>query len=80
MQTKLTIRLDSKVITRAKRLAKRRGTSVSRMVSDYFKGMSALDSKRVAELPPITRALYGSLAGSGLSEEDYKRYLEKKYL
>ncbi len=79
MQTKLTIRLDSAVISRAKRIAKKRGTSVSRLVSDYFKGVSAAESKDAPEeLPPITRSLAGSLKGANI--EDYYRYLEKKYL
>jgi len=30
-------------------------------------------------LPPITRSLGGSLAGSKLDEEDYHRYLEEKH-
>ena len=81
MQTKLTLRLDSNVITRAKRLAKKRGTSVSRLVSDYFKGAAGADRTSAKDdLPPITRALAGSLAGSKLDERDYRRYLEKKYL
>ena len=81
MQTKLTLRLDSNVITRAKRIAKKRGTSVSRLVSDYFKGVAgAKQSVAKDELPPITRALAGSLSGSKLDERDYRRYLEKKYL
>lgn len=79
MQTKLTIRLDSGVISRAKRIAKKRQTSVSRMVSDYFKGVTAVEVKNDhTELPPITRALAGSLKGADI--EDYHRYLEKKYL
>ena len=79
MQTKLTIRLDSGLINRAKRIAKKRGTSVSRMVSDYFKGMAAAGGKLDRrDLPPITRALAGSLKGADI--EDYHRYLEKKYL
>ncbi len=81
MQTKLTLRLDSNVITRAKRLARKRGTSVSRLVSDYFNGVAgAKQSAAKVELPPLTRALAGSLAGSKLDERDYRRYLGKKYL
>ena len=30
-------------------------------------------------LPPITRSLVGSLAGSTLDEEDYHRHLEEKH-
>lgn len=37
MKSKLTLRLDDEVKERAKRLAKRRGTSVSKIVEDYFR-------------------------------------------
>ncbi len=81
MQTNLTLRLDSKVISRAKRLAKKRGIFVSRLVSDYFKGAAGVKRPSTHEdLPPITRELAGSLEGSKLDERDYRRYLEKKYI
>lgn len=37
MKSKLTLRLDEGVKERAKRLAKERGTSVSKIVEDYFR-------------------------------------------
>lgn len=37
MKSKLTLRLDDEVKERAKRLAARRGTSVSKIVEDYFR-------------------------------------------
>ena len=37
MKTKLTLSLDDAVIERAKAYAARRGTSVSRLVEDYFR-------------------------------------------
>ena len=37
MYTKLTLRLDDGIIRKAKRIAKKRKTSVSHLVSDYFK-------------------------------------------
>lgn len=37
MKSKLTLRLDAGVKERAKRLAERRGTSVSKIVEDYFR-------------------------------------------
>ncbi|HHP7238849.1 DUF6364 family protein [Longibacter sp.] len=37
MKSKLTLRLDDEVKEQAKRLATRRGTSVSRIVEDYFR-------------------------------------------
>lgn len=37
MKSKLTLRLDDEVKEQAKRLATRRGTSVSKIVEDYFR-------------------------------------------
>ena len=37
MKSKLTLRLDERVKKRAKRLAEERGTSVSKIVEDYFR-------------------------------------------
>jgi hypothetical protein len=37
MKSKLTLRLDDDLKERAKRLAKERGVSVSRLVEDYFR-------------------------------------------
>jgi hypothetical protein len=37
MKSKLTLRLDDDLKERAKRLAEERGTSVSRLVEDYFR-------------------------------------------
>ena len=37
MKSKLTLRLDDELKERAKRLAEERGTSVSRLVEDYFR-------------------------------------------
>ncbi len=59
--------------------AKRRGKSVSRMVSDYIESIgSQPDSKKV--LPPTTASLIGILKGQKISEADYKRHLREKYL
>lgn len=87
MQTKLTLRLDSRLIRQAKRYAARRGTSVSQIVADYFQALTAgQDAEPPApsddwkqDLAPITRSLVGSLAGSTLDEADYRRYLEEKH-
>ena len=37
MKSKLTLRLDERVKKRAKRLTEERGTSVSKIVEDYFR-------------------------------------------
>ncbi len=83
MSTKLTLRMERRLIQRAKRYARERGTSVSRLVASFF---ALLGGRRSSEggvdeegLPPVTRSLLGSLAGTELDEEDYRRYLEEKH-
>jgi hypothetical protein len=41
MDSKLTLKLDSVAIERARRYARRRGTSLSRMVEQYFNSFSS---------------------------------------
>ena len=78
MQTKLTLRLDSQLVERAKAHARRQGRSVSQMVARYF---SILDREEEGEtLEPITRSLRGILRGAGLADPDYRQHLEDKHL
>ncbi|MDA2920532.1 DUF6364 family protein [Desulfobacterota bacterium AH_259_B03_O07] len=79
MGDKLTLRIDEKLIVKAKRIAKRSGKSVSKMIADYFK---TLDEKTLneANLPPITKSLQGIIKKTNIHKEDYKKYLEDKYL
>jgi len=85
MATKLTLRMDETLIEEAKKEARRRGTSVSRLVADYFERLERLRGHRghrgqiEDDLPPITRRLHGIAAGSDLTEEDYYRHLEEKH-
>ena len=80
MQTKLTLRMDSRLIHRAKQRAKRSGKSVSRLVADYLALLGADQPDEDQDLPPITRSLHGVLKGSRLDEGDYRRHLERKHL
>ena len=75
MTRKLTLSVDPEVIRRAKRVAKQRGTSVSRMVQTYLELVSR--SPKAAEDPPVLRRLRGSLKGGSVN--DYRRYLREKY-
>ncbi len=78
MKTKLTLRLDEKLIASAKRHSAESGKSVSQLVADYVALIDAQD--RDIEITPRVRSLRGVLAGSGLDESDYRRHLEKKHL
>ena len=86
---KLTLRLDGRTVEAAKRYARERGTSVSKLVENYFRLVASKDVPDPASgeeepdwkknLSPITRSLVGIAKGSTLDEEDYKRYLEEKH-
>ena len=77
MNTKLTLRLDDKLIASAKRHSAESGRSISQLVADFFALIDAQSGD--AEITPRVRALRGVLAGSGLDESDYRRHLEEKY-
>ena len=80
MQTKLTLRLEDELIDKAKLVAQQKGKSLSKMVSEYFAYITSNELSTDFELPPIVKALYGSLADSKLDESDYKKHLENKHL
>lgn len=82
MSKKLTLRLDEDVIERAKAYAAERGTSVSRLVEDYFRALRSADTNETddwrTQLSTPTRQFLGALEDGG--EEHYKKHLEDKYL
>ena len=84
MQTRLTLQMDDKLIAHAKAHAKKRGKSVSKLVEDYFKFLDSLEKSKQKppvkrKYGPITESMIGLLEGAQVDEEDYYRYLEKKY-
>lgn len=80
MQTKLTLRMDKSLIQRAKSYSNKSGKSVSQIVADYFALLDDGSSKEVFDLTPVVRSLKGSLRNVTVNKEDYRQYLEDKYL
>lgn len=84
MATKLTLRMDERLIDVAKRHAAAHDTSVSRMVAAYFEVLEALatDPSGRGALPEPSdrvRALVGVLPNQADPEGTYRAYLERKY-
>lgn len=79
MNTKLTLRLDDQLITKAKRYSDRSGKSVSQLVADFFSAIDAEEDIPGTEISPRVRSLRGAFKGSTATEEDYRHYLEEKY-
>jgi len=73
---KLTLSIDERVIARAKRYARTRTTSVSRLVETYLDLLHASPAK-TRRTPPVLARLRGSLKTGSI--RDYHRYLERKY-
>lgn len=80
MNTKLTLRLDEKLIRQAKEYAKGTGKSVSQIVADYFSLLVSRKGKEVDQLTPTVKHLKGLLHKGNVNTEDYYEYLEDKYL
>lgn len=81
MNTKLTLRLDEALIHEAKEYAKKEGKSISQIVTEFFKAInSKSNTLKDKKLKPITSKLYSSLKNSKISNDDYKKHLEGKYL
>lgn len=74
--SKLTLSVDEAVVARAKRYAKERGTSVSKMVESYLSAVGG-DPQPIHKNTPVLHALRGILKKADI--KDYKRYLENKY-
>ena len=80
MNTKLTLRLDDHLIESAKEYSAKTGKSVSKIVSDFFVIIKNEKLKKSYQVTPTVRSLTGVLTDSNFSENDYKKYLEEKYL
>jgi hypothetical protein len=73
---KLTLSVDSRVVSRAKQYAKRQGLSVSEMVEAYLGAVA--DPPSPANGPaPILRSLRGVLKNADVNE--YRKHLAVKY-
>ena len=65
---------------RAAFAARRRGTSVSKMIAGYFRLLDSRDEDPTDSLPPTVRSLKGCMRRADVGREDYHRHLEEKYL
>lgn len=74
-KTKLTVRIDSVALKRAKHYAAAHETSLSTLISDF---LGNLDSDQESSQTPRLRKLTGILPADA-SVEDHRGYLARKY-
>jgi hypothetical protein len=75
-ETKLTVRLPRELLENAKRYARKQNTTVTNLISEYLRRMSA--SMEILQDVPIVRRLSGTLS-KNVSIGDYKKHLDAKY-
>lgn len=75
-KTKLTIRVPQDLLHGAKQYAEEHNTTLTRLVSEYLRQLSA--HRSFLGDAPTVRRLSGTLS-SAASVEEYPRYLEQKY-
>ncbi len=87
MQTKLTLRVDERLIAKAKAWSRAHDTSLSQAVAQFFAQLPEADREMEAtKVSPWTRRLLGAARVAGkpmAADEELKRdhvdYLEAKY-
>ena len=57
MTTKLTLSLDDKIVAKAKKIAARKKTSISKLVANYFERLPESENKKQINLDEIAGAL-----------------------
>lgn len=87
METKLTLRMDEKIIHAAKNYAQKQGISLSKLVANYLEIISvkapSAKSRAPFESTPILSEITGVLRKTSRRKdlrEEYHDHLEEKYL
>ena len=57
MQTKLTLRLDDRLVEAAKQYARQAGCSVSQMVSGYFAAIASAECQPSTSTPKVSQLM-----------------------
>ena len=79
MDSKLTLKLDSEVIHRAKLYAKDRNVSLSKLIENYLLALTEPTVKNV-QISPFVESLAGVIDLNDVSEKkESVDYLSKKY-
>lgn len=78
MDVKLTLKMDQNVINSMKQYAAQNDKSLSNLVEEFFKSMTAAGNKN-ENISPLVKELSGIISEKDLENISYTDYLEKKY-
>lgn len=77
MEKKLTLKLKQKTIEKGKIFAKKRNTSLSRLVENYLDKITLENDE--TEITPLVKSLLGVIKNPKTSKDEYAEFLRKKY-
>ena len=79
MESKLTLKLNSSVIEQAKTYAKKKNTSLSKLIESYLRML--VDPKQINEAVPLVKGLSGIINFPKKFEHkrEYKNHILNKY-
>ena len=79
MDTKLTLKLDNSIIAQAKTYAKKKNTSLSKLVESYLNLLATPQDTQ--EITPLVKRLSGviDLPQNHDDKKDYKKHVLNKY-
>ncbi len=76
-KTKFTVRVDLNAFEAAKQYARKHDTTLTDLVEEFFRSLSKVE--QISQDTPVLNELAGSLS-QDVSLDDYRAYLEEKYL
>ena len=81
MDNKLTLKLDNQVIEKAKLYARKKNTSLSKLIEAYLQFLTSSNKSDTAEITPLVKSLSGILDTTKFTDFDeaHKKHLKKKY-
>ena len=79
MDTKLTLKLDNSIIEKAKNYAKKKNTSLSKLIESYLGKLVTPNDTN--EVTPLVKSLSGviDLPKNFDTKKEYKKHLSNKY-
>lgn len=79
MNAKLTLILNKDLVIEAKKYAKSRNLSLSKLVENHLRSLIS-DSEIRTEVSPLVESLTGIIPDEVNEREKYRDYLDQKYL
>ena len=80
MTTKLTLSINEETVQRAKRLSRKKGKSISKMVEEYLDSLSEKEEQKEAVMDKINKILKKKITNPNIDWKEARyQHLKKKY-